>query len=149
VLTQTQQSCVKDWPPGLEDLGAFLFFFFFLGGGGWLAGFFFLGAGGLGGGGMLGRETFKKSDKNTTKKNKKTPKLSPPPPQKKKKKKNIRENHGLRTDCCAFGQLFPFQLNELRGQTFLIAGNRGRMANPTAKNENRNESECDRLVRSI
>ena len=26
VLTQTQQSCVKDWPPGLEDLGFFLLF---------------------------------------------------------------------------------------------------------------------------
>ena len=44
-----------------------------------------------------------------------------------------------------FGQLFPFQ-NELSGQTFLITRNRGRMANSTAKSENRNENESNGLV---
>ena len=47
-----------------------------------------------------------------------------------------------------FSQLFPFQ-NELWGQTFnfLIDGNRGRMANSTAKRENWNKNESDGLVR--
>ena len=34
-----------------------------------------------------------------------------------------------------FGQLFPFQTSCDRGQSFLIAGNRGRMANSTAKRD--------------
>ena len=44
-----------------------------------------------------------------------------------------------------FGQLFPFQMN-LEAKLSLIAGNRGRMANSTAKSENRNENESDGLV---
>ena len=44
-----------------------------------------------------------------------------------------------------FGQLFPFKTN-LEAKLSLIAGNRGRMANSTAKIENRNENESDGLV---
>ena len=45
-----------------------------------------------------------------------------------------------------FGQLLPFQTS-FKALTFLIAGNRGCMANSTAKGENPNDNESDRLAR--
>ena len=42
---------------------------------------------------------------------------------------------------------FPPTATELWGQTFLIAGNRDRMANSAAKSENPNDNESDGLVR--
>ena len=53
------------------------------------------------------------------------------------------ENHGLPTHCYIWPTL-SFS-NELGGQTFLIAENRGRLANSTAKSENRNENESNGL----
>ena len=78
------------------------------------------------------------SDQVNLNNNQKTIELLPP-------KHN--KNNGLPT-YCYFWPTLSFS-NEVWGQTFLIAGNRGGMANSTAKSENRNENESDGLVRLI